>query len=223
MSTELTVTTERVDDIPLLIAWMQRMGVSELTNEHFPVHGNWQGLRPGEVLTGWLAHILSEADHRLNQVQAWARGRLQTLRGCLGVEEVRELDFSDDRLAAVLDLLADDEAWAGFQAALNQHMLRVYDLNAERVCIDSTSASGYWSVSEDGLFQFGPSKDQRPDLPQLKVVLAALDPLGMPVVTQVVAGNRADAPPCTFQRLDCAFSPSLSMSCASAMSEPGVL
>lgn len=127
MSTELTVTTERVDDIPLLIAWMQRMGVSELTNEHFPVHGNWQGLRPGEVLTGWLAHILSEADHRLNQVQAWARGRLQTLRGCLGVEEVRELDFSDDRLAAVLDLLADDEAWASFQAALNQRTLRVYD------------------------------------------------------------------------------------------------
>lgn len=66
MSTALTVTTERVDDIPLLIAWMQRMGVSELINEHFPAHGNWQGLRPGEMLTGWLAHILSEADHRLN-------------------------------------------------------------------------------------------------------------------------------------------------------------
>lgn len=127
-------------------------------------------------------------------MQDWAKVRLQTLRGCLGVEEVRELDFSDDRLAAVLDLLAEDEAWAGFQAALNQRTLRVYDLTVERVRIDSTSASGYWSVSEDGLFQFGHSKDQRPDLPQLKVVLATLDPLGMPVVTQVVAGNRADDP-----------------------------
>ncbi len=47
---------------------MQRMGISELINEHFPVHGNWQDLRPGDVLTGWLAHILSEADHRLNRV-----------------------------------------------------------------------------------------------------------------------------------------------------------
>ncbi|MCS4101409.1 hypothetical protein [Salinibacter ruber] len=47
--------------------------------------------------------------------------------------------------------------------------------------IDTTSASGYYSVSEEGLFQFGYSKDHRPDLPQLKVALATLDPLGLPV------------------------------------------
>ncbi len=94
----------------------------------------------------------------------------------------------------MLDLLADDEDWAGFQAALNRRTLQVYELSVERVCIDSTSASGYWSVNAEGLFQFGRSKDQRPDLPQLKVVLATLDPLGMPVVTQVVAGNQADDP-----------------------------
>jgi transposase len=49
-------------------------------------------------------------------------------------------------------------------------------------------------VSEDGLFQFGHSKDHRPDLPQFKVLLATLDPLGMPVVTQVVSGEKADDP-----------------------------
>jgi transposase len=49
-------------------------------------------------------------------------------------------------------------------------------------------------VSEDGLFQLGHSKDHRPELPQLKVMVAALDPLGMPVATQVVAGNQADDP-----------------------------
>lgn len=46
----------------------------------------------------------------------------------------------------------------------------------------------------DGLFQFGFSKDHRPDLPQVKVVLSALDPLGMPIATDVVSGNRADDP-----------------------------
>ncbi|GIV88712.1 MAG: hypothetical protein KatS3mg055_1230 [Chloroflexus sp.] len=193
MAEELTITTERVDDIPLLIAWMERMGLAELVNEHFPVHGNWQGLSPGQVLVGWLTHILSQADHRLNQVQGWAKERIETLSGCLG-ERVRELDFSDDRLAALLDLLGEDERWAGFQAALNQRILRVYDLTPQRVRIDSTTASGYWRITEEGLFQLGHSKDHRPDLPQLKVVLSTLDPLGMPLVTQVVAGNRADDP-----------------------------
>jgi transposase len=42
------------------------------------------------------------------------------------------------------------------------------------------------------LIRHGHSKDHRPDLAQLKVMLATLDPLGMPLVTQVVSGNRAD-------------------------------
>jgi hypothetical protein len=91
MAEALTVTTECVDDIPLLITWMERMGLVTLINEHFPPHGNWQGLDPGRVLVGWLAHILSEADHRLNQVEEWAAKRLETLSGCLGVA-VRALD-----------------------------------------------------------------------------------------------------------------------------------
>ena len=58
------------------------------------------------------------------------------------------------------------------------------------------------SVSDDGLFQFGHSKDHRPDLPQVKVMQAVLDPLGMPLVTDVVSGERADDPlylPCIEQ------------------------
>ncbi|MBI5956079.1 MAG: IS1634 family transposase [Chloroflexi bacterium] len=193
MTEQLTVMIERVDDIPILIASMDRMGLAELVDEYFAPHGNWQGLSPGKVLTGWLAHILSEADHRLNRVQDWAAKRIETLRGSLG-DEVRALDFADDRLAIGLDLLSDDEKWAQFEMALNQRTIRVYDLKPKSVRIDSTTASGYWKVTEDGLFQFGHSKDRRPDLPQVKVVLSTLDPLGMPVVTQVVSGEKADDP-----------------------------
>lgn len=193
MTEQLTVTIERVDDILVLIASMERMGLRELADRHFVPHGNWQGLSPGQVLTGWLAHILSEADHRLNQVQDWVAQRLETLRGCLGTD-LRPLDFTDDRLAIGLDLLGDDQDWAQFETALNQRMLRVYDLTPQRVRIDSSTASGYGRVTEAGLFQFGHSKDHRPDLPQVKVVLATLDPLGVPVVTQVVSGEQADAP-----------------------------
>jgi transposase len=193
MPDELIVITERVDDIPVLIAKMNRIGLAELLDEQFPTHGNWQGMSLGRTAIGWLTHILSQADHRLNQVQGWAEKRPETLRGCLG-PAVRAEDFADDRLALVLDSLCDDQRWATFETALNQRILRVYDLSPQCVRLDSTTANGYWTVTEEGLFQFGHSKDGRPDQPQVKVMLSALDPLGLPVVTQVVSGEKADDP-----------------------------
>jgi transposase len=44
------------------------------------------------------------------------------------------------------------------------------------------------------LFQFGHSKDHWPDLPQVKVMLSTLDPLGLPLATTVLPGRRADDP-----------------------------
>jgi transposase len=193
MAETLTIISERVDDIPLLLAQLDRMGVQPLLDEHFPTHGNWVGLSLGWVTVLWLTHILSEADHRLNHVAPWAEQRLHTLRGSTG-HRIHRLDLSDDRLAAVLEALSDDERWQACEGALTQQLLRVYDLQPERVRLDSTTASGYWSVTEDGLFQFGHSKDHRPDLPQVKVMLSVLDPLGLPVATDVVPGQRADDP-----------------------------
>lgn len=193
MTESLTVSSERVDDIPLLLAHMRRMDLPMLLDCYFLTHGNRQGLDFGWTTTIWLAHILSQADHRMNQVQPWAERQLQTLRGCSG-QAVQVLDLSDDRLAAVLRALSDDTCWANFERTLTGTLLRVYDLRPSRVRLDSTTASGYWEVTDDGLFQFGHSKDHRPDLPQVKVMLATLDPLGLPVATDVLAGARADDP-----------------------------
>ena len=188
-----TIITERVDDIPLLLEQMQRMGLPALFDNHFPTHANWQGLSLGWVTTIWLSSILSRGDHRLVHVEPWVAKRLWTLRTATG-QAVERLDFTDDRLESVLRSWHDDTRWSAFEAALNQHTVRVYDLRGERVHVDSTSASAYTSVSEGGLFQFGHSKDHRPDLPQVKVMQAVLDPLGMPLATDVVSGERADDP-----------------------------
>ena len=193
MTENLTITSERVDDIPMLLAQLDRMQVARLLDEYFPTHGKWQGLSLGKLTSVWLTFILSEANHRLSHVEPWAEQRLRTLEGCLG-EEVRALDFSDDRLAAVLDSLSDDGQWAEFERALNQQTVRVYGLRPQRVRIDSTTATGYGEVTAEGLFQFAHSKDHRPDLPQLKINLSVLDPLGLPVTTTVVSGERADDP-----------------------------
>jgi transposase len=181
------IITERVDDIPLLIHQMQQMALPALIDQYFPAHGNWQGLSPGWVCTIWLSSILSRGDHRLVHVEPWVASRLLTFRALTG-QAVEASDFSDDRLERVLRYLSDDTPWARFEEVLNQHTIRVYDLSSERVHVDSTTASAYTTVSEEGLFQFGHSKDHRPDLPQVKVMQAVLDPLGMPLATDVVSG-----------------------------------
>lgn len=194
MPEELTIITERVDDIPLLLAQAARMNVSDLIDEHFPVHGNWQGLRAGQLAVAWLVHILSEGDHRLSHMRSWAAQRLETLRICLGAD-VSELDFTDDRLGLLLTAFGDDERWTAFEGALNRHVIRVYDLSTAPVRVDSSGVRGYWQVDEAGLFQFGHGAAHGPSAqPQVKVMLSTLDPLGMPLVTQVVSGNRADDP-----------------------------
>ena len=171
------IITERIDDIPLLLAQMDRIGLLGLLDAHFPTHGNWQGLPLGRMATIWLSSILSRGDHRLVHVEPWVAGRQMMLSQVSG-EVVRADDFSDDRLEIVLRLLSDDNHWTAFESALNQHLIRVYDLRAERVHVDSTSASTYAGVSDEGLFQFGHSKDHRPDLPQVKVMQAVFGPLG---------------------------------------------
>jgi len=42
MTEKLSVTTERVDDIPILLAHSNNMGVPELLDAHFKPDGNWE-------------------------------------------------------------------------------------------------------------------------------------------------------------------------------------
>ena len=188
------IKVERVDDIPLLLAQLKKMQVILLLDEFFPTQGPWKGeLSLGEVVAGWVAFIVSAGDHRLAHVQPWAEQHLSTLSACLG-RTVRPLDFSDDRLADILDAFSAAAAWRDFETAFSAGLLRVYELPSEQVRLDSTSAKTYAGVSADGLFQFGHSKDHRPDLRQVKINLSALDPLGLPLTTSGVGGQAADDP-----------------------------
>jgi transposase len=74
---------------------------------------------------------------------------------------------------------------------LNARSIEVYDLAQEVIRCDATTVSGAHQVTADGLFQFGHSKDD-PTRPQIKVMMGSLDPLGMPLSTDVVSGERAD-------------------------------
>jgi transposase len=142
MKKPVTVTTERVDDIPLLLAQLKRMGVQELFDQHFPTHGNWQGLSLGYVAVVWLTHILSQADHRLNPVQEWLEHHLETVGVSLD-QDLRGLDLSDDRLEGLLRYLSKDDAWESFEQALSQRQLQVYDISPSEFVSIALQSAGF--------------------------------------------------------------------------------
>ena len=156
----------------------------------YPDTGKQQGLDWGWVIVIWLAYILSQGDHRKVVVRAWVEQRRAMIEQVCGVE-LRATDFSDDRLSIVLKHLSEGRGWAEIEAALNRRTLRIYRLEQASVRMDATTISGKHLVSESGLFQFGYSKDD-PDLAQVKLMMVSLDPLGLPVATQVVSGEQAD-------------------------------
>src|SRR5262245_37749117 len=84
------------------------------------------------------------------------------------------------------------EHWGKCEGELNKTLIGVYELHPKTIRVDPTTVSAY--VTPDGLFQLGHSKEHRPDLPQLKIALATLDPLGLPLTIATVAGNTADDP-----------------------------
>ena len=189
--TEMTIHTEQLDDIPLLFGFLQQMGIQETLDTYDHPHGNRQGLSIGWLTTAWLSYIVSESDHRMIEVEPWAETHIETLSALIP-QAVNIKDFTDDRLADVLEWFSKDSVWEEVENHLGQHLVQVYDLDQEPIRLDSTTASVYHDTEGNTLFRHGHSKDHRPDLPQLKVMLGTLDPMGMPLATLVLPGNEAD-------------------------------
>jgi transposase len=187
------IQTERIDDIPLLVSQQQRMGIPQTIDEVIAVHGNRQGLNLGPMLSVWISYILSEGDHRMSEVETWAAERMESLSALLP-GSVREKDFTDDRLADGLRLLSNDAHWTEIEHRLGSRLIGVYDLKRSPVRLDSTAVAVYHDTEGNTLFRHGHSKDHRPDLAQFKMMLATLDPLGLPVATLVVPGDAGDDP-----------------------------
>ena len=193
MGEVLSVYHERVGDVPLLIALMQRLGLPEIADRHLGRHGHHEGVSGGTLLMVWLAYLLSHADHRKSAVQDWAQRYPVLLERLLRVR-LRPTEFTDDRLALLLRRLSRESAWHALEAELWQNTLAVTTLPHDTIRLDATSTYGYHCVKPGSLLQLGRSKDHRPDLPQLLVMAAAIEPSGHLLGADVHPGNRADDP-----------------------------
>lgn len=183
---------ERVDDLPVLFGLLQQMGIQAILDGIIEPHGNWQGLTPGWVIMMWLMHILSEQNHCMEPVQVWVAKHVVTL-GRLSDQEVRALDFSDDRLALCLKELSKPEVWQAVEAQLGATLIRVYRLQAEVVRLDATVGTVGHNPTQHSLFKVGKAKNGSYET-QFKMMLASLDPLGLPIAVDIEAGDVADDP-----------------------------
>src|SRR5215468_8990995 len=187
---DLVIITERVDDVALLIGQMITMGLPEVLDRHIPRHWKQRGLSWGWTAVIWLAHILTEGDHRKVAVEVYIKGMQHTLSR-LTAQVIQPLDFSDDRLSHLLTHLSKPKYWHQIERELNERSLEVHALPPDVIRCDATTGSGAHEVTAEGLLQFGHSKDD-PTRPQIKVMMGSLDPLGMPLATDVLSGERAD-------------------------------
>ena len=186
----IIVQQERIDDIPLLFGMMRRMRIAEIVDKHLGQHHLHQGLSNGNLVVGWLAYLLSQADHRKFYVQEWANTHQHTLQSLFDTP-LRPHEFSDDRLGIALNHLAVAD-WDKLEGDLFTSCFDVYELPQDVFRVDATASCGYHTIAPDGIMQLGHSKDHRPDLPQLKIMAAVTQPLAFPVSTAIVPGNETD-------------------------------
>jgi transposase len=187
---DLVMITERVDDVALLIGQMVQMGLPEVLDRHIPHHWTQRGLSWGWTAVIWLAYILTEGDHRKVSMETYLKGMHHTLSR-LTAQVIEPLDLSDDRLSHLLRHLSKPTSWHQIEHDLNTRSIAVHALPQDVIRCDATTVSGDHEVTAGGLLQFGHSKDD-PTRPQIKVMLGSLDPLGMPLATDVLSGERAD-------------------------------
>jgi len=188
------ITSERVDDLPLLIQWLLDMHIDKIIDAVVkPPHGNRQGLSYGQLTVVFLAYILTTCNHFLSPVRDWVTKHQHVLTRALGWP-LQASDFTDDRLEDLLAAVGQEAVGEALEEQLGQHLIRAYALPTDTARIDTTTVSVYHQPAEPTLLDYGHSKDHRPDLRQFKEVLSTLDPLGVPLCSATVAGHCADDP-----------------------------
>ena len=208
LTSQPRTTSERSDDIPVIIYWLFQLNLDLLLDEALPSpHGNRQGLSYGQLGIILLTYMMTQADHRLCAVEDWVKQHHQTLSNATGWS-IGLKDASDDRLASLLEVIgAGVESRHRVEEQLGQRMIQAYELPTEVARCDTSSFTVYHQIEPENetqsLLRFGHSKNRRPDLRQYRQLLGTIDPAGVPLVSETLVGNGADDPVYlpTWQRL----------------------
>jgi transposase len=187
---------ERVDTIPLIIGFLDKMGVQQVIDSIFTAHGNWSGLSYGQLTVLFVTYVLHSLTHRFSGMEVWVNQHKVVIERVTGWR-VGEKDATDDRLGRLAEVLGEsDEGISECQRRMGQGIISAYQLPTQIVRYDTTSFNVHHHPEngKNGILEFGHSKNHRPDLLQFKQGLATLDPAGVPILSETFPGNRADDP-----------------------------
>jgi len=160
----MEISSERVDDIPLIVEMLKQMKIAKWIDQQLKQpHGNHQGLSYGQLSVILLIYIISQSDHRLSAAEAWVNSHRKTLELSTGWS-IGAKDVTDDRLARVVEEFGKQaEACQKIEQKLGQHLIRAYELPTEVGRVDTTSYSVHHEQIEsetDSLLRYGHSKAQ---------------------------------------------------------------
>lgn len=199
---------ELLSDIPLIIGFSKKINLTSVLDKALSVHGNQKGLSNAQVVLVWLSHILTQNNHCKSPVNDWVSKHKLALEASLNIK-ISETDFDDMKLSRLLNKFADDNTWEMLESLFYKDSFSILDLNTNvpdyfkenssstneirmALKIDSTTAYGHHDVKENGIMQKGWSKDHRPDLPQVKMMVSVEGNTGLQIASNVVSGNQND-------------------------------
>lgn len=200
---------ESVADIPLILEFCKKLKIDQTFNEVFGNHGNQKSLSNGKLVLGWLTHVLTQNNHCKSHVDEWANTHKLVLQALLE-QPLSDIEFDDCRLSRLLVKFSDDESWHNFEKSFYTKTMSVLQLDtkapahlkdstcgidegiSKTIKCDSTTAYGHHTVFDEGIMKYGWSKDHRPDLPQVKLMVAVEGNTGVSISSETVSGNTND-------------------------------
>ena len=194
-----TLTTQRLGALPLIGCFAARMGLPRLLATWVPADDARLALDPAVVIAVVIANLAVE--HRpLYALGEWAAAYEPALLGLAAGEA--EL-LNDDRAGRMLDRLFHADR-GSLLTELMTGVISEFAIDCSRLHNDSTSVSVHGAYQNAGgqdvagppapAITWGHSKDYRPDLKQLVVILTVTGDHAVPVICRLADGNTNDDP-----------------------------
>ncbi len=187
----------RLGALPIVEHFLERMRVAALLDRHLPA-GDPRVSLPTATAIGVLVRNLCVEREPLYGLADWAEGFESGLVGLAGGEAIL---LNDDRVGRALDQLFDTDR-ASLLTELTLAAIAEFGVATSQLHNDSTSITLHGDyVGADGRERggkptpaatFGHSKDHRPDLKQLVLILTVSADGAVPLAHRVADGNTND-------------------------------
>jgi transposase len=191
------LVSSQLGALPVIDRFLERIGVAGTLERHLP-GGNARTTLPAATAVGVLVRNLCVAREPIYGLAGWAAGFEP---GLLGLEPGEAGLLNDDRVGRALDALFDADR-ASLLTELVLRAVREFEIDCSQLHNDSTSVVLHGDyTAADGrerggkptvLAARGHSKDHRPDLKQLVLILTVTADGAVPLTHRLAAGNTND-------------------------------